>query len=219
MSIMARWHTKTWGVSPDQVKVLADLTISRKLKADKNTSLEHAPATNERGYELMPVSFSMDLYRVAGVDVRAEMDDWMGLIGQKAYLYLDNKKFGAYLQLKDVKVSNILLDDYGRMLGAKLTCSMEEVDNADGVADESGPGQDEKAAMKPRNIGMETSPTTEIGIGAKVQIVGDRYATGETVPLWVRESRYTIAQVKGDRALVQPVNSWVYTKDLSLVVT
>ena len=60
-------------------------------------------------------------------------------------------------------------------------------------------------------------PTQTIKVGSKVKIVGSKYATGQSIPSWVRNNVYTVQQLKGDKALIKEITSWVYTKDLKLV--
>lgn len=59
--------------------------------------------------------------------------------------------------------------------------------------------------------------TQTIKVGSKVKIVGSKYATGQSIPSWVKDNVYTVQQIKGDRALIKEITSWVYTKDLKLV--
>lgn len=63
----------------------------------------------------------------------------------------------------------------------------------------------------------ENKPTQTIKVGSKVKIVGSKYATGQSIPSWVKGNVYTVQQIKGDRALIKEITSWVYTKDLKLV--
>lgn len=60
-------------------------------------------------------------------------------------------------------------------------------------------------------------PTQTIKVGSKVKVSGSKYATGQSIPSWVRNNVYTVQQIKGDRALIKEITSWVYTKDLKLV--
>lgn len=68
-------------------------------------------------------------------------------------------------------------------------------------------------------------PVPALKVGDRVKVVGVKYATGKTIPAWVKKSVHQIAQIKGDRALLvdrvvngRTVNkgifSWVYIKDL-----
>lgn len=61
-----------------------------------------------------------------------------------------------------------------------------------------------------------TTPTN-FHKGDKVKITGKYYATGQSIPLWVRLKTHTIKSISGTKALLQEINSYVWTKDLSLV--
>ncbi|MCU9594648.1 N-acetylmuramoyl-L-alanine amidase [Caldibacillus thermolactis] len=56
----------------------------------------------------------------------------------------------------------------------------------------------------------------EFKVGDKVKIKSSatHYATGQTIPNWVKGQTYTIQQVKSDRVLLKEIISWVYKKDL-----
>ena len=60
-------------------------------------------------------------------------------------------------------------------------------------------------------------PTQTIKVGSSIKITGSKYATGQSIPSWVKDNVYTVQQIKGDRALIKEIVSWVYTKDLKLV--
>lgn len=67
------------------------------------------------------------------------------------------------------------------------------------------------------NGGGTSIPVKVLKVGSKVKIVGAKYATGQSIPSWVKDNVYTVQQIKGDRALIKEITSWVYTKDLKLV--
>ena len=56
-----------------------------------------------------------------------------------------------------------------------------------------------------------------IKVGSKVRVVGFNYATGESIPSWVKSNTYTVKQVNGDKCLLSDIVSWVYAKDLQIV--
>lgn len=60
-------------------------------------------------------------------------------------------------------------------------------------------------------------PAETLKVGSKVKIVGSKYVTGQSIPSWVKSKTYTVQQLKGDKALIKEITSWVYTKDLKLV--
>ncbi|MBE6053001.1 MAG: N-acetylmuramoyl-L-alanine amidase [Clostridium sartagoforme] len=65
--------------------------------------------------------------------------------------------------------------------------------------------------------GVKVYPiSNNIVVGSKVRIVGTNYATGETIPEWVKQNIYTVSRITDNRALLQEITSWVYLKDLIL---
>lgn len=56
-----------------------------------------------------------------------------------------------------------------------------------------------------------------ITLGSKVRVTGNKYATGETIPQWVKKEEYTVMQVSGDRVLLKEIMSWVYKNDVKIV--
>ena len=57
---------------------------------------------------------------------------------------------------------------------------------------------------------------TKIKVGAKVtlQKTATKYATGQTIPAWVKGKKYTIMQIGNGKVLLKEIYSWVYTKDV-----
>lgn len=65
---------------------------------------------------------------------------------------------------------------------------------------------------------IDSQPSTStIGVNSKVKVVGNKYATGQTVPGWVKQNTYTVQEVSGNKALLKEIISWVYITDLILV--
>src|SRR5690606_7851398 len=58
--------------------------------------------------------------------------------------------------------------------------------------------------------------TKTIGVNSKVKIKSSatKYATGQTIPSYVKNKTYTVMQVKSDRVLLKEIMSWVYKKDI-----
>lgn len=56
-----------------------------------------------------------------------------------------------------------------------------------------------------------------IKVGSKVRVVGSNYATGQSIPSWVKSNTYTVQQVNGDKCLLKEIVSWVYIRDLQIV--
>lgn len=64
------------------------------------------------------------------------------------------------------------------------------------------------------------SSTGAITVGSTVKVSGAKYATGQTIPGWVKSTTHKVSEISGDRALLGRdggICSWVYLKDLTLV--
>lgn len=69
-------------------------------------------------------------------------------------------------------------------------------------------------AVKP----SEDKPATAtVRAGNIVKIKGNRYATGQRIPMWVKLKKHTVKSVNGEKALLKEINSWVYTADLTVL--
>lgn len=53
-----------------------------------------------------------------------------------------------------------------------------------------------------------------VGQRVKVKSSASKYATGQSIPSWVKGNSYTIQQVKSDRVLLKEIVSWVYKSDV-----
>lgn len=129
--VMAQWLNKVWGVSPQMIAAVSNLSTSRKLKAETNNDAAGSNPTNVRGYELVPLNFSYKVGRAAGCpDPRAEYGSWWSLVGLYAPFYLAGRRFGAprYL-LTEVKPSNIVLGDDGEWIECSIDLTFEEYAN------------------------------------------------------------------------------------------
>ena len=59
-----------------------------------------------------------------------------------------------------------------------------------------------------------------IAVGSTVKVSGTKYATGQTIPGWVKSTTHKVSEISGDRALLGRdggICSWVYLHDLTLV--
>lgn len=226
MATMAKWGPKTWAVSTKQVVALQGLSFSYTQVADNNTSTEEKKTTNERGVELFPLSFTTTLHSGAGVDVRAEIESWQKLVTQVNYFYLGGKKLGPKLQLRKVSVGNVTIDDLGRMRLATLSFEFKEYDPDTTSVKVSTSALNVKASTssksqkKTTNTAAQKAETRSIKVGDYVKPTGKKYATGQTIPNWVKERNHKVSQIKGDRVLLgnpSGINSWVYLSEVSLV--
>ncbi|MGI5828721.1 MAG: glucosaminidase domain-containing protein [Bradymonadia bacterium] len=57
-----------------------------------------------------------------------------------------------------------------------------------------------------------------IAVGSRVKITGSTYATGQSIPAWVKNQSHVVSEISGSRALLGRdggICSWVYLKDLA----
>lgn len=228
MATMAKWGSKTWAISQKKVVALEGLAFSYSQVADNNTSTEEKKTTNERGTDLFPLSFTTVLHSGAGVDVRAEIESWKKLVTKVNYFYLGGKKLGPKLQLRKVSVSNVEIDDLGRMRLATLSFEFKEYDPDTTSVPVSTTALNVKASTasksqnKPANTQVQAAPKKTISVGCYVKPTGSRYATGQTIPNWVKERSHKVSQIKESQNKVllghpDGINSWVYLSEVTLV--
>lgn len=228
MATMAKWGPKTWAVTPQKVVALEGLAFSYSQVADNNTSTEEKKTTNERGTDLFPLSFTTVLHSGAGVDVRAEIESWKKLVTKVNYFYLGGKKLGPKLQLRKVSVSNVKIDDFGRMRLATLSFELKEYDpdttnvKVSTSALKVGASTSAKSAKKTENKAVAKAETKTITVGCYVRPTGQKYATGQTIPGWVKERSHKVSQIKESQNKVllghpDGINSWVFLSEVTLV--
>lgn len=227
MAVMARWGPKEWAVSAKKVVALQDLSFSFSQVADNNTSTEEKKTTNERGTDLMPLSFTTVLHSGAGVDVWQEIESWKALVTQVSSFYLGGKKLGPQLQLRKVAVSNVQLDDFGRIRLATLSFEFKEYDpTTSSVVVTSalavGASTEEKAQKQTENTALNNADAKGVKVGDRVKPTGKKYATGEMIPNWVKERSHKVSQIKASQNKVllgypDGIRSWVYLSEVTLV--
>ena len=228
MATMAKWGSKTWAVSTKKVVALEGLSFSYSQVADNNTSTEEKKTTNERGTDLFPLSFTTVLHSGAGVDVRKEIESWKALVTKVNYFYLGGKKLGPKLQLRKVSVNNVKLDDFGRMRLATLSFEFKEYDpdttsvKVSTSALKVGASTSAKSAKKTENKAVAKAEAKTITVGCYVRPTGQKYATGQTIPGWVKERSHKVSQIKESQNKVllghpDGINSWVFLSEVTLV--
>jgi hypothetical protein len=127
MAVIASWNGRRWEVSASRIMAIEGLTTSYKLKKESNTDSEGKAASDVRGLELMPLSFTTHVSDAVGIDVRAELEAWGALVGAAAPFILGEKQLGgADFRLIQVSLADTFLDDLGRVREAKLNMQFEE---------------------------------------------------------------------------------------------
>ena len=226
MATMAKWGSKTWAVSAKKVVALEGLGFSYAQVADENTSTEEKKTTNERGTELFALNFSTVLHSGAGVDVRAEIESWEKLVTKVNYFYLGGKRLGPKLQLRKVDAVDIKLDDFGRMRLATLNFEFKEYEadttsvKVSTSALKVTASTSTKTQKKTTNTAAKKATTKTIKVGSYVKPTGKKYATGQTIPNWVKQRSHKVSKISGSKLLLghpNGINSWVYANEVTLV--
>lgn len=166
------------------------------------------------------------LHSGAGVDVRAEIESWKKLVTKVNYFYLGGKKLGPKLQLRKVAVSEVKLDNLGRIRLATLSFEFKEYDKDTTSVKVSTSALKVKAktaskkVKKTTNKAVKKAATKSIKVGSRVKPTGKTYATGQKIPQWVKDRSHVVSQIKGDRVLLGYPNgicSWVRLSEVTLV--
>ncbi|EMF0421930.1 LysM peptidoglycan-binding domain-containing protein [Enterococcus hirae] len=91
-----------------------------------------------------------------------------------------------------------------------------------GITDNGYTGSDKPETDTPAiNAGEETSekPKSEIKTGdtVKVNFSANQWATGETIPQWVKGESYKVQQVDGNKILLADILSWIDKSNVELL--
>ena len=112
-------------------------------------------------------------------------------------------ELGFITSAADNKTFDANFDEYAKAV-AKGICAALGVDYK----------EPQSAPAKPSTSGS----TGAITVGSTVKITGEKYATGQTIPGWVKSTTHKVSEISGDRALLGRdggICSWVYLRDLT----
>lgn len=137
MSIMAQWGPKEFLLSPTKIALMENFSTSVELKSDSENDTSGKSPTNTRGLTARPVSFSVTYTRAAGVDPRAQLEEWESLVGQSNPLHIGGKRFGPKtLLLTKANSSSFVFSPNGEFLSVTIDLSL--VENTDGETSSAG---------------------------------------------------------------------------------
>lgn len=157
----AKWGNKGFLVDTAKIVPLIGLSTGFSRKADTNNDTSGTPTTNTRGLELQTINLSTTYLAAAGIDVRAQIDDWKKQFGQRYPLEINGKQFGPkLLELDSVGFSDIQLDNRGRFLSAE--CSITLVEYVPPTTTVSSKGNATTAAGESKQAAMNAKPTTQV---------------------------------------------------------
>lgn len=128
MADTLRWCGKTLQVSAQQVCSFEDLAISAGVKT-KTQSQDGVERVQEDGLNAASITLTVRLSRALGVDVSAEVSDWMGMLRAKrtGNIVLGGRDlFGVPFMLTDVEVSNVRMAPDGSLSYAEAALTFKE---------------------------------------------------------------------------------------------
>ena len=218
-TVAAKWGSKTFLVSENKIMPLTELTTSFKIHEEVYEAKDTQPSNIKTSRELIPLTLESVLVRRDGINVREQIERWVGHLEETHYLELGGKPFGPPYKLKEVNTSEVILADNGVIMSAKLDLVFVEDIYFD------------LTTLTPEELAK--APVKYFSIGAKVRIKtsaanyappsNDPNAKAIKIENWAKEKNYTITKLGDDpqdptKALVYDLNKWVYIVDLSLIV-
>ena len=153
MGYKARWGPMGFLVSPNKIVPFDNFSTSITLKTDNGNDTSGTSASNTRGLELQPMTFTTKYMRAAGVDPLERFNAWKALIGKSHPLYIGSKRFGpSKMRLKGISVSELLTNNNGAFLSITLDITLEEYSSASS----SGTKKKDTTASKASSVYEQT---------------------------------------------------------------
>ena len=127
MNYQAKWGKKGFLVSPTKIVPFESFKAGLKMKSDSKNDTSGKDPKNTRGVESQSFSFSATYLRAAGVDPRAQYEEWCGEIGKSYPLYIGGKRFGpAKMELTSVDISESIISPRGDFIKVVLAIQLTE---------------------------------------------------------------------------------------------
>lgn len=210
MAVMAKWRNKTFEVSTRKVNPLKNFSTSTTIKSDDSKSKKNTT-------ELVPFSFDVDVHANAGVNPQTEYESWCSLIKQTGILYLHGRRFGRETRLKEVSLSGVQLDDFGRIRFATIGLTFEEVNQKETKGDAGARAAASEAQKAEKKAAKKKGRKVKITVGSSVKLTGKYYVDGEKILDEEKKRVLKVGKINGNKAYLPQVDGWVYLSTLSLV--
>lgn len=127
MDYLAQWGPKGFLVSPDKIVTFDGFSTSIELNESSEKVTSGKTNTSSKGKKAQGINLSIKYIRAAGVDPRAQFEEWSSLVGQAYPLYIGGELFGPdNIMLKKVDLSGLQLHIDGTFLAATVAVSFEE---------------------------------------------------------------------------------------------
>lgn len=126
---IASFFKKTFSVSASKIYALDALEWSGSLETEAQEKVKSKPSTYIKGQSLNTMSFEIPLRAGPLINVRSQIEQWEEIRDKMVpdYFILGTKPLGKNKWLlKSVTASDLLIDNTGFILSAKLALSFEE---------------------------------------------------------------------------------------------
>ena len=195
---------------------------SANKEANTNAILAGMRAIKNAGYT--PMYYSYKPYTLAHVDYQRIIQEFgnqsIWIAAYASYAVTTTPDYNYFPSLDGIGVWQFT-DHYGHSEGLDGNVDLTGITN-NGYKN----GNPEKPvtntpAVNAGNQANDT-PKKDIQAGYKVTVnfSAKTYATGQTIPSWVKGSKaYDVIQVSGDKVLLGGINSWFYKKDVQIILT
>ena len=210
MAIMAKWRDKTFEISRDKVNPLKNFSTSTTIKSEDSKS-------KKEDTELVPFTFDIDVHANAGVNPQTEYESWCTLIKKTGVLYMHGRRWGRETRLKEVSLSGVQQDDFGRLRFATIGLTFEEVNNKETSGDEGARAAASEAKKAEEKAEKEKGKKVTISVGSSVKMTGTYYTDGQEILPEEKTRVLTVGKINGNQAYISQVDGWVYISTLSLV--
>lgn len=150
MKYQAQWGPKGFLVSPDKIVTFDGFSTSIELNDDSQNDTSGTTPTNNKGIKPQSINLSITYTRAAGVDPRAQFEEWSSIVGQNHPFYIAGKRFGPEsLRLKKVDLSGLMLSNDGTFLSCTIAASFDEYAPAKSSGGTGGTGGSGTYDVKP----------------------------------------------------------------------
>ena len=191
-------------------------------EANTNAILAGMRAIKNAGYT--PMYYSYKPYTLAHVDYQRIVQEFgnqsIWIAAYASYAVTTTPNYNYFPSIDGAGVWQFT-DHYGHAEGLDGNVDLTGVTNSGYKNGNPEKPVTNTPAVTAGNQANNT-PKKDIEPGYKVTVnfSATRYATGETIPSWVKGSQaYNVIQVSGNKVLLGGINSWFYKKDVQIILT
>lgn len=195
---------------------------SANKEANTNAILAGMRAIKNAGYT--PMYYSYKPYTLAHVDYQRIVQEFgnqsIWIAAYASYAVTTTPNYNYFPSIDGAGVWQFT-DHYGHQNGLDGNVDLTGITNNGYKNGNPAKPVTNTPAVSAGNQANDT-PKRDIEPGYKVTVnfSATRYATGETIPSWVKGSQaYNVIQVSGDKVLLGGINSWFYKKDVQIILT